>query len=117
MEKLRGFLTDVRIAVLVAALAIAGYVMGWYDAVALNTLLALAGFQGLAGVRALIDSSGQKTYILAAIGAVLVAALFLNQELQIISVENLETVMKELVGLTFAASAATLHHAKKKAEN
>ena len=116
MDKLRNLLTDVRISVAIAGLAVIGYIVGLYDMVALNTLLALAGFQGLASIRALIDSSGYKTYILAGLGALMVAALFMSQQFHVISPENLQVVMKELVGITLVGGSLTLHHAKKKAE-
>lgn len=62
------------LAIVVAVAATAGFLFGLYDANIYAMLLGLGGFSGIAGLRSAIASSGKKTYLQAAGGA-LVAAL------------------------------------------
>lgn len=58
-------------AAIVAIGAAVGYALGLYSIEIFLTLIGVAGFGGLAGLRSAIDSSGFKTYIIAASGALL----------------------------------------------
>lgn len=109
-----GFIKDVRIAAAIAGISIIGFITGVIDETMMATFLTFAGFQGLAGVRELIDSTGSKTYILAGLGAAMTAFLFLAGQFDFIDPVNLEVVMKAIVGIGFTGAAGTLAHAKKK---
>lgn len=97
-----------------AGVVILVFVLGYIDSAAMTTLLLLAGFNGLAGVRDRINASGWKTRWLAAIGAIGVVAFYIGGQSGLVNVENLTEVLSVLAGITFTAAGGTLYHAERK---
>jgi hypothetical protein len=107
-------LLDIRLTVAIAGVSILAYLGNFIENDILNFILSLIGIQGLAGVRALINSSGSKTYILAATGAVVVAGFFFTEQFGFIDPEALKDVANLMLGIVFGGGALTLNHAFKK---
>ncbi len=95
------------LGVVVAVAASAAFLFGEIGLELFVTLLGLGGFSGLAGLRSAIQSSGFKTYIVAAGGAVvsvLVGAEFVTPEAAV--------VIFSVLGI--GAVPTTAHAVKKK---